>query len=279
MSNKETFMIEMIQSFANFKRGDQLEVSLDPTLNKVYVAHINGAPQYIPKISAKEIKEPQTFEELLESAAAGDSGVSSNQRTTVFDSSSPAPPSSTEGQAHWSDEEQEVLSRLIGDKPLPKPADDGPVTKTSFEADKSLTVAEKARKMMEAKVVEIRAKLKEHETSILQEGQFWLSDLTEGELPTSGIDRVITCHIMTHWMKSDADGKWYLQIDKSNPWFEGMESADVPEVDMNYTWQANVLECLVLGDLMNERSLFTGPQVQVRQQLLSNTLLGLTTHT
>lgn len=78
----------------------------------------------------------------------------------------------------------------------------------------------------------------EGDEPLLNEGQFWLSDLTGGVLPDSGVDHKITAYPMSDWTED--------------------EQADIPDVQVEYSWNANILEALLLSYVMDAKILITG---------------------
>lgn len=67
----------------------------------------------------------------------------------------------------------------------------------------------------------------------------FLSDITGGPLPTSGINHVITRYADDHWAEE--------------------YRVDIPEVDPQFHWEPDVLEAVWLAYSMNERCLCVGP--------------------
>jgi MoxR-like ATPase len=87
-------------------------------------------------------------------------------------------------------------------------------------------------------LLRIRAMLKPPSTPLLAEGQCWLTDLTHGELPDSGVDYIITCF---HWT-----------------YFPEHLRKDIPELNIYHEWDANVLEDVHLSYTMNVKGLLVG---------------------
>lgn len=73
----------------------------------------------------------------------------------------------------------------------------------------------------------------------LEENQFLLSSVTNGRLPESGEDRIFT--------KFDSE------------YFPEEVRVDIPTVDEEYYWDADLLEAMWLGYYMNQRTLMVGP--------------------
>lgn len=73
----------------------------------------------------------------------------------------------------------------------------------------------------------------------LSSDQFLLTDMTDGKLPTSGIN-----HILFRYPK----GTW-----------EEDHEANIPEANPFFSWDADVLEATWLGYIMNEKVLLVGP--------------------
>ena len=72
----------------------------------------------------------------------------------------------------------------------------------------------------------------------LEDNQVHMSFFTGGVLPDSKVDRVISMYPSDTW----SDEHWDM----------------IPEFDPNYVWDANMLECLILGQEDQERVLFVG---------------------
>ena len=83
-----------------------------------------------------------------------------------------------------------------------------------------------------------RERLKGPATPLLKEYQCWLSDLTDGVLPTSGVDHIITAY---------PDNYWSEQLQK-----------DIPEFDIYHEWDADVLENLFLAHAEGIKNLAVG---------------------
>lgn len=83
-----------------------------------------------------------------------------------------------------------------------------------------------------------RKKLIPPSQPLLQEYQCWLTDLTDGVLPKSGVDHIITCYPPAFWPE---------QLQK-----------DIPEFDIFHEWDADVLESIYLAHVDNEKGLFVG---------------------
>ena len=73
---------------------------------------------------------------------------------------------------------------------------------------------------------------------LLQEGQCWLSDLTDGELPESGVDHIITSYRWDH--------------------FPDHLRQDIPDFDIYHEWNPDVLENLILSHEENLKNLLVG---------------------
>ena len=73
---------------------------------------------------------------------------------------------------------------------------------------------------------------------VVGEGQMKLSDMTDGRLPASGIDHVFNVYPHGHW--------------------DTNYSMDIPDVDDEYYWDAEVLEAIITGYILNERILLQG---------------------
>jgi cobaltochelatase CobS len=72
----------------------------------------------------------------------------------------------------------------------------------------------------------------------LKKNEFFLTDVTGGRLPTSGIDHVLT---------KNQDDVW-----------TDTQLADIPEVDKEYVWNADLLESLWMAYKHNKKILLTG---------------------
>lgn len=73
----------------------------------------------------------------------------------------------------------------------------------------------------------------------LKKNQFWLSDMTGGELPSSRID---------HIMERNPDSTWEKDM-----------LVDIPEKDKFYVWNADVLEAMWLAYKHDKKILLVGP--------------------
>lgn len=73
----------------------------------------------------------------------------------------------------------------------------------------------------------------------LSADQFLLTDMTEGRLPKSGIN-----HVMFRY----PEGTWSADMEE-----------DIPEVNEFYYWDADILEAMWLGYIMDEKVLAVGP--------------------
>lgn len=100
-----------------------------------------------------------------------------------------------------SDEESSILDELLGDKPKKKP--------------------KKKKKKVK-----------------LGKNQIFFSSLTDGRLPASELDHVITIYPPKHFKEEMRD--------------------DIPEGDTHYRWDVEVLEMLVLSHKLNKKCLLTG---------------------
>jgi cobaltochelatase CobS len=80
--------------------------------------------------------------------------------------------------------------------------------------------------------------LKPPATPLLEEGQCWLSDLTEGVLPSSGMDYRITTYAWNHFPE-------HLR-------------QDIPDYDIFHEWDPNVLEDIHLTHTENLKGLLVG---------------------
>lgn len=72
----------------------------------------------------------------------------------------------------------------------------------------------------------------------LKEGEFYLSTVTGGRLPESGIDHVLCAFPYGTWSEE--------------------EESDIPDVDPNYYWDANLLESMWISFKLNKKMLLTG---------------------
>lgn len=72
----------------------------------------------------------------------------------------------------------------------------------------------------------------------LKPGQFWLTDLTEGVLPTSKVNHIITTYAEDH--------------------FPEPIRADIPEVNIYHAWNADVLESIHMAHTLNVKNLLNG---------------------
>jgi len=73
---------------------------------------------------------------------------------------------------------------------------------------------------------------------ITGDGELKLSDITDGRLPDSGVDHVFSFYPHGHW--------------------DNELSQDIPDVNEEYYWDANVLEAIIIGYKLNERILLQG---------------------
>jgi cobaltochelatase CobS len=72
----------------------------------------------------------------------------------------------------------------------------------------------------------------------LKKGQVYLSTITGGRIPSSGIDHVIT--------------------EVPDKTFNKDQQADIPSIDNDYVWNADLLESMWMSHLLNKRMLLTG---------------------
>jgi cobaltochelatase CobS len=72
----------------------------------------------------------------------------------------------------------------------------------------------------------------------LKKNQFWLSSITDGRLPSSGVDHILERNPKTLWSKDALE--------------------DIPSVNESHHWDADVLEALWLSYKHNKRVLLTG---------------------
>lgn len=114
--------------------------------------------------------------------------------------------------------------------------------KATFKAVESTTKEAAAPKQdnkeKEEALQKIRNKLIPHASPRLKDRQFWLTDLTEGRLPESGMDHIITCYGPNHFPENMRD--------------------DIPEFDMFYDWNPDVLEMIHLSHETGEKLLAVG---------------------
>jgi len=249
----------MTQDFGQLRKHSEIEVEEVADKPKIYKYNgtVTGVPLFLPKIAATPIEEPAKTEPQPTNDA--DDKIKSQQEEKVQWGSENVgsfnPPSEAPS---ISEQEAKVLEALSkGDVPA-RPEDDGPTTDTTFVVDSGVSIEEKAKAQEAKRLESVRDKLKPHQTPRLQEGQLWLSDLCDGKLPVSGVDHVITTYKTSSWVK-DSKGKWEIEVAKDNPWFHSMAMADIPDIVDEYMWQADVLECIVMGDKLNERILLSGP--------------------
>ena len=87
------------------------------------------------------------------------------------------------------------------------------------------------------KLLAVRRKLQPREP-ILDEYQCWLTDLTNGQLPMSGVDHKIAAYPDSHWPEETLK--------------------DVPEFNKDYEWDADTLEAVHLMISNNMKGLLTG---------------------
>jgi MoxR-like ATPase len=87
-------------------------------------------------------------------------------------------------------------------------------------------------------LLKVRDLLRPPSTPLLREGQFWLTDLTHGQLPDSGVDYIITAY------------RW--------DYFPEALRKDVHEFDIYHEWDPNVLEDIHLAHTENVKGLLVG---------------------
>ena len=108
----------------------------------------------------------------------------------------------------------------------------GTIQTPTFTAKNLISIGEQER------LESIREKLRPPSTPLLTEGQCWLTDMTHGQLPDSGVDYIITCY---HWT-----------------YFPEQLRKDIPELDIYHEWDPNVLEDIHLSHTMNIKGLLVG---------------------
>ncbi len=109
--------------------------------------------------------------------------------------------------------------------------------KLSKEEESALEFLKKGEEKKEKKV-DRKAEEKKLRAS-LSALQFLLTDMTNGKLPSSGINHVIERYADDHWAEE--------------------YRVDIPEVDPFFQWEPDVLEAVWLSYSMNERCLCVGP--------------------
>ncbi|MCK5020385.1 MAG: hypothetical protein KAS32_25335, partial [Candidatus Peribacteraceae bacterium] len=72
----------------------------------------------------------------------------------------------------------------------------------------------------------------------LEPNQFFLSDVTNGRLPDSKIDHIMTRFDLTDWSED--------------------EQKDIPPIDPSHYWDANLLEAMWVSHKLNKKMLLTG---------------------
>lgn len=193
--------VRITEDFSNIAKGSVLEV-LGENQKTYKVRNTAGIPVFVPKVYA----------EVVDANAAVTMSVSAQ-----------APPKPS---LEMTSEEERYFEELLASaNGVLEPVAGAVTPESTFKPPK--TKAEKVREM-----------LKPHATPALEENQFWLTDLTEGRLPMSGIDHKITAYPMGTW---DDD-----------------QSEDIPDVDVNYYWDPDVLETLYLSYSLNMKVLVTG---------------------
>jgi cobaltochelatase CobS len=252
---KRKLTVKMVQDFSIFKKGEHVQVTADDEVQpKIYMGDNNGSPVYFPRVSAEVVEEKAP---LAPDSGVKFTGSSSTNRAPQFDKKTTKVPNTS--SLGLSAQELAILKGAAAGR-LPSAADDdGPTSNTDFEPEEGITVEEKAKKLKDARLKVARDKLVPPTSPRLKEGQMWLSDLTYGELPKSGVDHIITVNCTSNWGFTRATGKWELEVNKDNPWFDTMAMADIPEIDLNYYWQPDVLECILMGYKLDARILLTGP--------------------
>lgn len=108
--------------------------------------------------------------------------------------------------------------------------------KSNEEIQEELKAKEKAEH--KAKWDAIRKALAPHKKPKLPEGSFFLSDLTNGALPDSGVNHIIKSYPMEQWDKDSLK--------------------DIPDVNVFYHWDPNMLEAIHLANVLEEKILITG---------------------
>lgn len=122
-----------------------------------------------------------------------------------------------------------ALEKVLGaNKGFTNQVAEPPKSKEDLEAAKAKQMAK----------LEEEKKAAEEKRKSLETNQFFLSDMTHGALPSSGID-----HILTRY----PEGTW----DKEH-------EVNIPEVDPFYVWDAEVLEMMVISLYTGEKALLQG---------------------
>lgn len=101
-----------------------------------------------------------------------------------------------------------------------------------------LTPAGMVAQVLDAELIAARKNLIPPAQPLLKEGQCWLSDLTNGTLPKSGVDHIITAYKWDH--------------------FPEPLRADIPEFNVYHEWDADVLENIHLAHTENVKNLLVG---------------------
>jgi cobaltochelatase CobS len=74
----------------------------------------------------------------------------------------------------------------------------------------------------------------------LKKNEFFLSSMTDGRLPASGIDHIMYRHPATVWPDKTMVN-------------------DIPEIDKYFYWDADLLEAMWMAYILNKKMLMTGP--------------------
>ena len=137
--------------------------------------------------------------------------------------------------------EKEALEEALKQNPSQKESK-GSILQSILSGEKEAAPAMTPSKLVkigqEDEMKRKRERLRGPATPLLKEYQCWLSDLTDGVLPTSGVDHIITAY---------PDNYWSEQLQK-----------DIPEFDIYHEWDADVLENLFLAHAEGIKNLAVG---------------------
>lgn len=245
-------LIRLRSDFVGLEEGQLISAELNPDNKNVYIGKSDsGTDIYIPVAICEVVSGGDA--EVVVSGATVSVGKS---REPVFSTDTMPQPTMNEGIS-MSPEELSVLQSLEKKTTLKRTDKDGTTTATSFEVDNSLTLESKMKAQEERRLKKVRSLLKYTEDKpLLQEGQVWLTDITGGRLPDSGVNRIITTYNMTKW-EQDSAGIWHEVNNLAYPWLSSAV-ADIPQIDPDYFWDADVLEAIVLADALDEKVLLVG---------------------
>lgn len=127
---------------------------------------------------------------------------------------------------------ENIMEQILAGESVPQPV---PVP---VQQSPGITPQDIEQTAIDLQTKEVRKMLIPPAQPLLREGQCWLSDLTDGRLPSSGVDHIITAYRWDHFPEQIRE--------------------DIPEFDVHYEWNPDVLENIHLAHKMNTKNLLVG---------------------